>query len=59
MQVLQGSHVPRFVAVGDLDRLPYLVMEYIQGHTLDHWLERPELPDVETIAPRRFSGYPP
>ncbi len=50
MQVLQGSHVPRFVAVGDLDRLPYLVMEYIQGHTLDHWLERPELPDVETIA---------
>ena len=50
MQVLQGSHVPRFVAVGDLDRLPYLVMEYIQGHTLDHWLERPELPDVDTIA---------
>ncbi len=50
MQVLHGSHVPRFVAVGDLDRLPYLVMEYIQGHTLDHWLEHPELPDVETIA---------
>ena len=34
MQVLQGRHVPRFVAAGDLDRVPYLVMEYITGETL-------------------------
>ena len=50
MQVLHGSHVPRFVAAGDLDRVPYLVMEYIEGHTLDHWLQAEHRPDVETIA---------
>ena len=42
MPSLTGSHVPRFVAAGDLSRLPYLVMEYIEGKTLDHWLEQPE-----------------
>lgn len=40
MQVLTGKHVPRFVAVGDLARVPYLVMEYVQGHTLQHWLDQ-------------------
>ena len=42
LQVLTGPHVPRFVAAGDLDVLPYLVMEYVQGQTLEHWLERDE-----------------
>ncbi len=50
MQVLQGRHVPRFVAAGDLDRVPYLVMEYIEGQTLDDWLHKPDLPSVDTIA---------
>ena len=50
MQVLQGSHVPRFVACGDLARLPYLVMEYIPGHTLEHWLARAPNLAVEDIA---------
>jgi serine/threonine protein kinase len=40
MPALSGPHVPRFVAAGDLSRTPYLVMEYVQGQTLDHWLER-------------------
>jgi eukaryotic-like serine/threonine-protein kinase len=40
MPALTGPHVPRFVASGDLSRTPYLVMEYVQGQTLDHWLER-------------------
>lgn len=40
MQVLTGSHVPRFVAAGDLQRLPYLVMEYVSGQTLTHWLPK-------------------
>ncbi len=40
MPSLSGPHVPRFVAAGDLSRLPYLVMEYIEGQTLEHWLER-------------------
>ena len=42
MQALSGPHVPRFVAAGDLENVPYLVMEYVHGHTLDHWLEAPE-----------------
>jgi nucleotide-binding universal stress UspA family protein len=28
------------VAAGDLSALPYLVMEQVPGHTLDHWLEQ-------------------
>lgn len=38
LQVLTGPHVPRFVAAGDLHNVPYLVMEHVQGKTLDHWL---------------------
>jgi serine/threonine protein kinase len=50
MQVLTGSHVPRFVAAGDLANVPYLVMEYVTGQTLDHWLEQDEPQSVETVA---------
>jgi eukaryotic-like serine/threonine-protein kinase len=39
LQVLHGPHVPRFVAAGDLARLPYLVMEYVPGRTLQDWLD--------------------
>jgi eukaryotic-like serine/threonine-protein kinase len=40
LQVLSGPHVPRLVAAGDMARLPYLVMEYIEGRTLQHWIDR-------------------
>jgi nucleotide-binding universal stress UspA family protein len=50
LQLLSGPHVPRFVAAGDLDRLPYLVMEYVPGQTLQHWLDGPQLPAVEEVA---------
>lgn len=50
MQVLQGRHVPRFVAAGDLSRTPYLVMEYVTGETLEHWLDTETPPTVEQIA---------
>ena len=50
MPSLTGAHVPRFVAAGDLNRLPYLVMEYIEGQTLDHWLEQPAPLDAMAIA---------
>ncbi|MFZ4479956.1 MAG: protein kinase domain-containing protein [Rhodoferax sp.] len=50
MQVLTGSHAPRFVAAGDLENVPYLVMEYVHGRTLDHWLEAPERPTVDELA---------
>ena len=38
LQVLTGPHVPRMVAAGDLHHVPYLVMEHVEGKTLDHWL---------------------
>lgn len=38
LQVLTGPHVPRMVAAGDLHNVPYLVMEYLEGKTLDHWV---------------------
>jgi len=39
LQVLQGAHVPRFVAAGDLVYLPYLVMEHLPGQTLQQRLD--------------------
>ena len=36
---LKGHHVPRFVAAGDLVNLPYLVMEHVQGQTLQQVLD--------------------
>ncbi|WP_066705751.1 bifunctional serine/threonine-protein kinase/universal stress protein [Curvibacter delicatus] len=50
MQVLTGPHVPRFVAAGDLERTPYLVMEYVQGRTLQHWLDEPALPPIDEVV---------
>jgi serine/threonine protein kinase len=51
LPVLSGPYVPRFVAAGDLMRLPYLVMEYIPGQTLQHWLDDgPGRCDTATIA---------
>ena len=50
MQVLSGTHVPRFVAAGDLENVPYLVMEYVHGRTLEHWLDAPERPGVDELA---------
>lgn len=50
LQVLTGPHVPRFVAAGDLSNVPYLVMEYVKGRTLEHWLETPERPKAPELA---------
>jgi serine/threonine protein kinase len=49
LQVLTGNHVPRFVAAGDLSRVPYLVMEYVQGRTLQTWLDAEMAPSVGEI----------
>lgn len=50
MQVLQGRHVPRFVAAGDLDRIPYLVMEYIAGDTLEQKMDANPQLSVADVA---------
>ncbi len=50
LPALSGPHVPRFVAAGDLARVPYLVMEYVPGETLAHWLDQPALPTLEVVV---------
>lgn len=49
LQTLSGAHVPRFVAAGDMARLPFLVMEYVPGRTLQQWLD--EAADTGTAMP--------
>ncbi|HVZ44136.1 MAG TPA: bifunctional serine/threonine-protein kinase/universal stress protein [Ramlibacter sp.] len=39
LQALQGPHVPRLVAAGDMARVPYIVMEYVPGRTLQQLLD--------------------
>ena len=49
LPLLSGPHVPRFVAAGDLAATPYIVVEWIDGASLQHLLDRGRLP-VEKIA---------
>ena len=57
LQLIGGPHVPRFVAAGDLGRLPYLVMEYVEGRVLQSWLDdadasrtRPEASEIARLG---------
>ena len=50
LPTLTGHHAPRFVAAGDLMRLPYLVMEYVEGQTLQHWLDSHQRGDAQEDA---------
>jgi eukaryotic-like serine/threonine-protein kinase len=47
LETLEGPHLPRFVAAGDLERLPYLAMEYVEGATLERQVERAPIPAAE------------
>jgi len=49
LPILHGPHVPRCVARGDFTRLPYLVMERIEGPTLRPRLDAAPLPIDEVI----------
>lgn len=44
LPALAGPHVPRFVATGDEDDQPWLVMEQVAGQTLRPLLEQAPLP---------------
>jgi eukaryotic-like serine/threonine-protein kinase len=44
----QGPHHPTLVAYGDVETTPYLVMEYIEGRTLNEWTRRAPIPAEET-----------
>ncbi len=39
LPALSGPHVPRYVAAGDLARIPYLVVEKIDGTSLERMVE--------------------
>ncbi len=47
----QSPHHPTLVAYGDVETIPYLVMEYVEGARLVDWLERAPL-RAEEIALR-------
>jgi len=54
LPLLKGRHVPRLIASGSLDQVPYLLMEHLPGETLVQWLltvQRSQHPaPVEEIA---------
>ena len=54
LQAVHGPHLPRFVAAGDMARLPWLVMEYVEGRTLQQHLDAATAagtrPSVDEIA---------
>ena len=49
MPVLAGPHVPRFIAGGEHEDQPWLVMEHVPGETLRPLLEQAPLP-AERVA---------
>jgi serine/threonine protein kinase len=50
MPRLAGPHVPRFVATGSLDPMPYVVMERIPGESLKSRLDEVPLPWPEVVT---------
>jgi len=50
MPSLSGPHVPRFVAQGDFTRVPYIVMERIDGESLRARFDAAPLPLDEVAA---------
>jgi len=49
LPALSGAHVPRFVAGGSLAKIPYLVVEWIEGESLENVLKRRPL-SAEEVA---------
>jgi eukaryotic-like serine/threonine-protein kinase len=50
LAVLSGTHAPRFFAAGDIATVPYLVMEYVKGETVQDWLDHAPQRDMTQIA---------
>jgi serine/threonine protein kinase len=44
----QGPHHPTLIAYGDVETTPYLVMEYIEGRTLNEWTRNAPIAAEET-----------
>lgn len=50
LPTLSGPHVPRFIASGDFDDQPWLVMEHLDGETLRPLLDEAPLPPERVAA---------
>lgn len=50
LPTLHGPHMPRFVAAGDLARVPYLTMEWVQGTGLEAIAETAPLAEARVVA---------
>ena len=48
LPTLSGPHVPRFIAAGDHEDQPWLVMEHLEGETLRPLLEQAPLPPTRS-----------
>jgi len=35
---LKGRHIPKVIALGELDRIPYILMERVEGQTMADWI---------------------
>ena len=46
---LSGPHVPKFVAAGDLARMPYLVTEWVEGTSLEQRIRLGALPPESVV----------
>jgi len=44
---LSGPHVPRLIAFGDVETRPYLLMEYVEGTSLNDWVQRAPIPAAD------------
>src|SRR5262249_40719666 len=50
MARLSGVHVPKFIAAGDFAVYPYIVMEWLEGHSLLRRLNELPLPYEEVAG---------
>ena len=50
LAALHGPHAPRYFAAGDVTTRPYLVIEYVEGETLQERLDRNTAHDAAAIA---------
>jgi nucleotide-binding universal stress UspA family protein/predicted Ser/Thr protein kinase len=50
LAALEGPHVPRYVAAGDVARQAYIVMEHVEGRSLKDWTDRGPIPAEEVAA---------
>ncbi len=50
LPALHGSHLPRFVAAGGIDRQPYLVMERIDGESLQARMDQRPIRPAEAAS---------